>query len=264
MAVRKGYVDVKDGQLHYREAGPESGVPIVFLHQTASSGAMWEQVISRLEKDYKIYALDTPGFGGSYDIDELPAISYYTDVFMEALDNLGVGEFHLVGHHTGACMAVEMGAGWPDRVKTLSLFGPVQLTQAERDEFSKHFSGPFTPKSDGSHLMQNWKYLDELGVAGRVVLHHREVTDMLRAWKGRALTYDAVWKQDFPAFFRKCTCPCLIMAARDDVLYAYLPRAKEAHPDAEMVELKGANFEPDLDPDGSATAIRNFLKKNGF
>ena len=46
MAVRKGYVDVKDGQLHYREAGPESGVPIVFLHQTASSGAMWEQVIS--------------------------------------------------------------------------------------------------------------------------------------------------------------------------------------------------------------------------
>lgn len=264
MPIRRHYVDTREGQVHYRSSGRKGGVPIVFLHQTASSGAMWEAIMGKLEAEYEMYALDTPGFGGSYDPEDVPSIAYYTDVLMDAVNGIGIADFHVVGHHTGACMAVEMAAGWPDRVKTLSLFGPVQLTREEREEFRKHFSGPIAPTANGDYLLKTWKYISDLGGTENLDLHHREVVDMLRAWRGRAMTYKVVWDQDFPAFYAKTTCPNLIMAARDDVLWPYLDRAKKDHPSAEMVELRGANFEPDLDAPGSARSIRDFLKRHGY
>jgi len=256
--MRFGYVDAGEGQVHYRRLRGD-GPPLVFLHQTASSSAMWDAVMRRLAGDYDMIALDTPGFGGSYDPDEVPSIGYYTGVMREALDALGVDRYHVCGHHTGVCVAVELAVEDPDRVLSLSMIGPVQLTQAERDEFRKHFSTPFAPTADGSYLKQTFDYLAGLGADGDLALHHRETADTVRAWRGRVQAYNAVWDQDFPALLERVRCPKLMMAARDDVLWPYLERAAEAHPDAVTAVLEGANFEPDLDPDGTANALRDFL-----
>lgn len=259
MPITKGYADTRNGQIHYRRCGPGEGTPLVFLHQTASSSKMYEKVMALLEGEYPMVALDTPGFGGSYDPPEYPDLPYYVAVLLEALDDLGVGDFHLFGHHTGACIGVEMAVKVPDRVETLMMIGPVQLTQDERDELRKHFSSPFAPQADGAHLMQTWEYLADLGADASLELHHRELVDTVRAWKGRAQAYATVWDQDFPALFARVKCPVLIMCSADDVLWAYFDRAKAARPDAKAVVLRGANFEPDLDAEGTANAIRAFL-----
>ena len=44
VTIRKGYVDCSEGQIHYREAGSPENPTICFLHQTASTGAMFEKV----------------------------------------------------------------------------------------------------------------------------------------------------------------------------------------------------------------------------
>jgi hypothetical protein len=89
------------------------------------------------------------------------------------------------------------------------------------------------------------------------------MADQLRAWWGRVQSYAAVWTQDFPFFYKAVRCPILIGAAPDDVLYAYLDRAREMRPDAEVLELNGANFEPDLDADSFATGLARFLERCG-
>lgn len=213
----------------------------------------------RLDGERSLFAPDTPGFGGSYDPSEVSSISYYTQILMEAFDGIGVERFHVCGHHTGACMAVEMAAKWPKRVASLSMIGPVQLTQKERDEFRKHFSEPFAPDAEGHYLRETWNYLGQLGANGSLELHHRELVDTCRAWRGRVQAYNAVWDQDFPALFESVKCPVLLMAARDDVLWPYFERACEARPDANSAIISGANFEPDLDPDGVADAVRKFV-----
>lgn len=256
--IWKGYVDTPAGQVHYREVDG-SGNPLVLLHQTASSSAMWEKVMERLAGAVKMVAPDTPGFGGSYDPDEVGRIADYSDVLMTALDGLGIGQFHLCGHHTGACVAVEIAAGHPERVLSLSMIGPVQLTGQEREEFRKHFSEPFAPDPDGGYLKETWDYLGGLGANASLELHHRELTDTVRAWRGRVQAYNAVWDQDFPALMEQVACPVLLMAARDDVLWPYFERACKAYPDARSQVLSGANFEPDLDLDGVAGALREFL-----
>ncbi|MEQ9010607.1 alpha/beta hydrolase [Algiphilus sp.] len=256
--VRFGYVDTAEGQVHYRRIRGDGPI-LVFLHQTASSSAMWQAVMQRLAGDFDMIALDTPGFGGSYDPAEVPAIGYYAGVMREALDGLGVDRYHLCGHHTGVCIAVELAVENPERVLSLGMIGPVQLTQEERDEFRKHFSTPFAPTADGAYLKQTFDYLGGLGADGTLALHHRETVDTLRAWRGRVQAYNAVWDQDFPALLARLRCPMLMMAAKDDVLWPYLERAATAHPEARVAVLGGSNFEPDLDPDGTAAALRDFL-----
>jgi pimeloyl-ACP methyl ester carboxylesterase len=262
--IVKGYANIAAGQIHYRRIHG-AGAPIVCLHQTASSSAMWVKVMERLGGKRSFVAFDTPGFGGSFDPPGRPAsMRVYAEWIREAIDTLGIGQFHFLGHHTGVCIGAELGVHYADRVLSMSMIGPVPLTQAERDEFRKHYSAPFSPTADGGYLKTTWDYLQGLGAHHDLALHHREIVDTVRAYMGRFMAYSNVWDQDWIALYKQLKCPLQILCAEDDVLYAFFKRAQEMRPDAEPVLLKGANFEPDLDPDGVANAFDRFLKKNGY
>lgn len=255
--LRKGYVDSSIGQLHYRER-PGADRPAIYLHQTASSSRMWERVIARLAGERRHIALDTPGFGGSADPGGMPAMPDYARWLLEAIDGCGVGEFDLVGHHTGACIAVEIAAAAPERLRSLAMIGPVPLTAAEREEFRKYYSTPFSPTADGRYLLDTWEYLTGLGADSDLELQHRELLDTARAYYGRFQAYSAVWDQDFTALFEGLRCPLLLMCGEHDVLWDYFLRAKGMRPDASDAVLKGSNFEPDQDTDGVVAALEQF------
>jgi pimeloyl-ACP methyl ester carboxylesterase len=260
MTIVKAYVSIPEGQVHYRHV-PGKGIPVVFLHQTASSGQMYIKAMERMQGGRPLYAFDTPGFGGSFDPDPdlKPGIDWYVDCLHAALQGCGIKRAHIAGHHTGSCIAVELAARYPDMVQSLTMVGPVPLTDEERHAFSQHFGLPFQPTVSGSYLLDNWEYLRALGAAQDVMLFHREMADQLRAYWGRVQSYGAVWKQDFPKFYRAVACPIMIAAAEDDVLYPYLGRAAEMRPDARVLPISGANFEPDLDADTYVRGLEDFI-----
>ncbi len=261
-AIPRGYVTIAEGQVHYRHlAGP--GMPLVMLHQTASSGAMFEAMMRRLAGSRALFALDTPGFGGSFDYAKPPALSDFRDWLLAALDGLGVGRCHLLGHHTGGCIALEMAVHAPERVASLALIGPVHLTAAEREAYRQAYSEPFRPGWDAAYLRQTWDNVQTLGGAADLRLQHRETVDALRAWSARADAYNAVWDSDQAALLARVSCPLLVAAAPDDVLMPCLDRVAAARPDAMVAVLDGANFEPDLDPQGCVDAMLAFLRTHG-
>jgi pimeloyl-ACP methyl ester carboxylesterase len=264
MTMRKGYADCSSGQLHFRHIAGE-GVPAIFIHQSGSSSQMWIKVMDRLAGTRPLYAFDLPGYGGSFDPphEDNPTMPQYGAWVSEAIADLGIDRFHVIGHHTGACVAVEIAAAQPDAVQTISLIGPVPLTAEERLEFSKHFGHPFTPVVSGSYLLENWDYLRNLGAHADPMLMHRELTDMLRAWWGRVQSYDAVWDQDFLSLYKALSMPVCIGAAEDDVLYPFIERARELQPEATLLSLTGANFEPDLGAESVASGLEAFLAANG-
>ncbi len=258
--IKKSYADTSGGQIHYRYLAGR-GTPIVFLHQTASSSAMYEKVMARLEGFRPLYALDTPGFGGSFDPEGMPPIGQYVSWLAEAIQKIGLRRYHLLGHHTGGFIAGELAARHPDRVASFMMIGAAVLSEAERAEFSKAFSAPMAPTADGQYLAGTWQYLAKLGADRDLALHHRELVDTVRAYMGRYQGYTALWQQDFGVHLKAVRCPILLMSSVDDVLYPYFEPAKALRPDATAILLKGANFEPDLDPDGTANAIRGFVEK---
>lgn len=256
--IRKAYADTSAGQIHLRHCG-SGGTPIVMLQQTASSSQMYTRLMEALGGDLWCIAFDTPGFGGSFDPPGQPSIEDYAAWIGEAIATIGLSAFHVFGHHTGACIGVEIAAAEPQHVASLMMCGPAPLTAEERQEFSQHFGDPIAPTADGAYLQETWDYLQSLGADRDLDLHHREMVDTLRAWRGRSTAYSAVWEQDWMATFERVTCPVLLLCAEDDVLYPYFARAQALRPDAKAATIAGANFEPDLDADTVALAIRDFL-----
>jgi pimeloyl-ACP methyl ester carboxylesterase len=162
VAIKRGYVDTPDGQIHYRFCEGGEGLPLVFFHQTASSSQMYEKLMRVLQGQYRMFALDTPGFGQSDFPSQPSTVGTYVVTLLTALQNLGVHEFHAFGHHTGACIACEMAVTAPTRVCSLMMVGPAYLDEAERQRWRRDFIDPLVIQPDGSHLAKIWKRVQGL------------------------------------------------------------------------------------------------------
>ena len=257
--IKRRYVDCRDGQIHLREAGPAGAPVIVFFHQTASSGVMFEKVIARLEDRYHCVSLDSPGFGQSYQPEAIPDMAFVADRLLEAVTGLGIDRFHACGHHTGGCAAIEMPDRDPGRLLSLTLIGPVLVNDLERVEYRKTFVEPFKVEPSGAFLNTAWAYLDMLGTSDDVELQRREMVDHLIAHRAMPMAFTAVWNQDVEAKFRAIAIPLHVMCAREDVLWPMFERAATMRPDAWRTEVGGADFEPDRDPVGVANGLAAFL-----
>jgi pimeloyl-ACP methyl ester carboxylesterase len=260
MTIRKGYIDTRDGQLHYRYCDGKNAVPLVFLHQTASSSQMYEKLMTELQGQYRMFALDTPGFGQSFFPPQAPTISYYVTTFLEALQKLGVQDFHLFGHHTGAAIACELAATAPECVRTLMMVGPVYMDATERQKWIRDYVKAMVIEPDGGHLMKIWKRVSGLDPHPDLTLCHREAVDNLRAGERYHEAYLAVFNQDFPAFLAQVRCPILMLCGEHDVLMPYFKPSCDARPDAKSVVLPGGTYVVDDHPAALANEIRAFVQ----
>jgi 3-oxoadipate enol-lactonase len=102
----------------------QDGEPMVLLHGVAESHVAWQQWVPVLSSRFRVIRPDLPGFGES----PLPA-SYACTTHQVAgdivhfLDGIGIERFHLVGAKIGGSTALQLAADYPDRVKTLAVFG---------------------------------------------------------------------------------------------------------------------------------------------
>ncbi|WP_417520212.1 alpha/beta fold hydrolase [Minwuia sp.] len=266
--VKKTYVDVADGQIHLRYVAGRQAVPTVFLHQTASSSAMYQAVMEQLGDLAPLYALDTPGFGGSYRPPLVPTTDYYVRALLEAIDALGIERFNLFGHHTGAALACQLAAQHPQRVRRLAMIGPVQLTEQERRLWRDSAVKPLTIDDQATHLAEVWQrvtHLDQQPIAypPSTALATREAIDTLIAGDRWHEAYAAVFDQDFPAWLAQVDCPLLLICGDGDVLHPYFQRACQARPDAEVLELEAGAYVLDQQPQYMAQVIRTFFQQAG-
>lgn len=256
--IRSGYVDTRDGQLHYREVAGRAPA-ILFLHQTASSSGSFLRVMQRLRLPNRLIALDTPGFGSSFAPRGWPSMADYARWTIEALDGLGVRRFHVFGQHTGANIAGELGLRHPARVASVGMLGPVPMSAAERREFRKLLGAPIAPRPDGSHMLENWGYATQYNPGCDPEIQHDEVVSMLRAWRARPQAYRAVSFNDSLAVLRKLPAPVLLMSSPGDYFFERFPEVCAVRPDAAVVTVGGDNFQALLDPDGVARALEKFI-----
>lgn len=263
MTIECGYVRVPAGQIHYRREHTPSAPTIVFLHQTAASSRMFEAIMRELAGRYDCIAIDTPGFGNSFVPSEPPSMRYYVDRILEATLALGVKTFHLFGHHTGAAIACEMAAVAPERVLSLGMIGPLQVTPEYRKE-RLAAAKQLQLAADGSHLLEMWKRvttlgLDEKGALPALELCHREAVDALNAGTRWHYGYLAVFQQDFPALLAQVRCPILMMCGPRDTLWRWFPAARAARPDAVSIELPGGLYVCDEYPAVVAEHLTRFI-----
>ncbi len=129
---RRSAVDVQrrnDGALYVEKSGGGDET-VVLLHGLAGSSRYFHTLVAALASrpestkatsTYRFVAPDLLGFGRS----PWPSIDYTVDAHLDALErdvfSRIEGPFHLVGHSTGAMLALEQAARRPAQTKSLSL-----------------------------------------------------------------------------------------------------------------------------------------------
>ncbi len=257
--VVRGYASTKAGQIHFREVAGRAPA-IVFLHQTASSSASFQRVLERLKLPNRLIAIDTPGFGASFDPPGSPTLARYASHVLAALDKLKVRQFHLFGQHTGANIAAAIALRHPTRTRSVMMLGAAILSAQERLAFRAAFEQPIRPRADGTHLQQYWSYAADHNLGCDPEILHGEVVSMLRAWKGRVQAYRAVSFDNASATIRKIRAPVLFMSSPGDYFFARFKEVCALRPDAAVAMVGGDNFPPLLDPNGVAHAIEKFVR----
>jgi pimeloyl-ACP methyl ester carboxylesterase len=115
--VEHHYASVRGVRLHYAEAGPASGDPVVLQHGWPQHWWMWRDLIPALAAaGYRVIAPDLRGHGWS----EKPAGDYRKDELMRdmlaLLDHLGLDQVRYVGHDWGAYVGTLASLRHPERI----------------------------------------------------------------------------------------------------------------------------------------------------
>jgi pimeloyl-ACP methyl ester carboxylesterase len=201
------------GQVHVVTAGEGPGTPLLLLHQTPRSIDEFAEVIPLLAKSRRVIAVDMPGYGCSDPVPGQPSIADYARADVEVLDALGVDRVVVVGHHTGAVIAVELAARAPARIERVVLSGPVYMDAAGRAEIAQFFK-QWRVAADGSHLLDKWTKM--YSWLPRADLVQRFVVDLVRAGELSEQGHFAVAQYRMEERLPLVRCPALLLyAARD-------------------------------------------------
>jgi pimeloyl-ACP methyl ester carboxylesterase len=252
MTIRRAFIDLPHGQIHYRTAG--QGRPLLLLHPSPGSSRQMVPLIYALAPGHRVIAADTPGNGDSPPLpNAAPAIADYAACLPALLDGLGLDSVDVYGSHTGASIAAELAIALPDRVGKIILDGVGVFAPDERDELLARYAHPFPPDLDGAYLMRAFHFCRDqylfypwydrtrhgrrdggLRPAGDL---HAWLVEVLKAAETYHLAYRAAFAWDAAGRLPLVGCPALVMAAQDDPLFTATQGAAALMPSARFAAL---------------------------
>lgn len=264
-AIRRAFADLREGQVHYAECGPAGAPPVLLLHQTPRSWAEYAAVLPLLGRRWRAIAMDTAGFGDSYRPAWPASVERWAAVAVELLDALGIARTHVVGHHTGGVIAVELAAAHASRVGRVVLSSTPYVDAALRRERAQRppIDG-VTPRPDGSHLSVLWQRRQGFYPPNRPDLLLAFVRDALRVIDHVEDGHHAVANYRMEDRIDRVRQPVLVIRAGADPFAA--PHAVQLLarlPQARLVEIaEGMVPLPDQLPDAFACAVDEFLDED--
>jgi pimeloyl-ACP methyl ester carboxylesterase len=175
--IKRAFLDTEDGQILYRIGG--DGEALVLLHQNPRSSDEFRELMPILVQTRRVIAMDFLGFGESDKPSKMYSIEDYARTIILLLDELGIKTTSILGNHTGAFVAGEVAAAYPERVEKLILVNPIVFGEEGQAALLRRFNEGFQIKTDGSHLMERWA--SRAGYAD-AELNHRWVLDDLKCF----------------------------------------------------------------------------------
>jgi pimeloyl-ACP methyl ester carboxylesterase len=271
-AIRRGFVDVACGQVHYREAGPRDAPVIVLVHASPGSAKGLEPVMRHLAQDRWVIAPDTMGNGDSAGtLPRQPEIPFFADCLRAALDGLGIDSCDLYGTHTGGSVAAQLAIAAPARVRSLVLDGIGLYPAALQAEILARYAPELVAGAHGEHLNWIWHFVRDtymfwpwyatdaeharkVGLPPPEVLHDK-VIDVAKAYQTYHLSYRAAFRFDKRVEFPKIAVPTWAACASGDMLEEWHSECAALIPGARKALIPSVHARPQA----AAAALRAFF-----
>ncbi|MEP4892361.1 MAG: alpha/beta hydrolase [Aliiglaciecola sp.] len=222
--MKKHYIDLPSGQIHYVVAG--QGQPVFLLHQSPMSIAEWDDIIPLLADDFMVIAPDMPGHGQSYDPDYAMQVEDFAKVTLQLIESLGFDKVMLVGNHSGAALATCIATQSPEKVSKLIISCEMLASQSRIYEIMEAFkkkpiSREIPMDDEGQFIADAWKRFEMLAPTSPLEVRYKP---FIIGQAGRLRPYDIhhcvlEWmaKADWVSLIE---CPTLVFAAEHDLFYS--------------------------------------------
>lgn len=125
------YQNVNGIKLYYEEYG--KGIPVLLIHGGLSSIKDVGTLIPELSKEFRVIAVDCPGYGRSEQADSL-SYQLMADYFSKMIDQLKLDSVYVVGYSDGGNIALLLAADRPDKVKKAAAFAAASSTSGYSPE----------------------------------------------------------------------------------------------------------------------------------
>ncbi|MSO65849.1 MAG: alpha/beta hydrolase [Alphaproteobacteria bacterium] len=267
--IDRGFVEVTEGQIHYRTCGPDNGPVLVMVHGSPGGSRALLPLMRELGKTFKIYAPDTLGNADSSPGVESPiTIPYLADGMLRAMSALGLKDFYLYGTHTGGNIGIEAAIAQPQRIKRFVIDGVGLYSDEEKKAMLANHAPEIKPDLEGRQLNWAWHFVRDgaifwpwwrreaervrkgLGLPSADSLHE-SVLDVLKAIKTYHLAYRAALGYDKRSRMPLVKVPTLVACGETDMLRPYTEEAAKLIPGAKHA------FTADLrTPEGIAATCR--------
>jgi pimeloyl-ACP methyl ester carboxylesterase len=258
--MKRGYLDGPNGQIHFRRFG--SGQPTILLHQSPLSSAQFDAAALCLNAaGLDCVALDLPGMGMSDPLKAGANLDDFVAIIPAALDHMGWGKAHIVGHHTGAALAARFAARNPSAIARLILNGVPLLSAEEVAFFATLKLERPEIRADGSHLLAAWERRVKAtpGWSDLEAMHRWTIEGLARndtSW----MAFPAVIGHDLTSDLLALTNPTLFFTNSGEDLYAATKRAHALVPHFAYAELSGGTHDIiDEQPAAWAHVVTTFL-----
>ena len=120
---REGHVEADGFRIRYLEAG--QGPVLVHLH--GAGGLRLSRGHDLLSRHFRVIAFEMPGFGNSAENTRSPDMPALAATMAEAVANLGIDRFNLMGTSFGGKTALWLAVQQPQRVLALVLEAPAAI-----------------------------------------------------------------------------------------------------------------------------------------
>ena len=256
--VRRGFVEIAEGQVHYREAGWQytAHPPLVMFHASPASALTLEPLLHVLGRERHVIALDTLGNGDSAaPANDQVDLAYFADAHMRALDALGISACDLYGTHTGANIAIEIAIARPAQVGAMILDGVSLYGETLQADLVANYVPKVGIDAQGSQFNLLWHFVRDAylfwpwykqdaahrrkgGLPDAQALHDKTV-EVLKGARTFHLAYRAAMRYRKEERIPLVRVPTLIACARGDMLFEYFEQVRALLPTAQFAETEG-------------------------
>ena len=206
-------------------------------------------------------APDSPGYGMSDQPAAALTIPDYARSIVEFLGALGIERCHLFGHHTGASIAVEIAAAYPEMVSKLVLSGCPHYTEEVRQaKIHGDAFQPPQPKADGSHITDAWNTILKYVPGATPEIATYMVLSRLLAGERGEEGHQAVFQYDIESRLPRIKCPTLLFSTVGDAFMDRLDNTGALIPGCRIESAPGDGLPTLTDPELLARVITEFIE----
>jgi len=149
------FISFKNCTVFYRASG--QGKTVMLVHGFCEDGNIWNDLIKKLEKNFRVIVPDIPGSGKSTNlkVEDTPvSIDDYAEVLIQVLKNESVSDCTVIGHSMGGYITLAIAEKHPGILNGFGLFHSTAFADNEERKQTRLKSIDFIQTHDAVSFLR--------------------------------------------------------------------------------------------------------------